>query len=144
MRGRRGAFRTRRRFNTQKRKEKEIIQKRVSKREKERIIIKNVSQKEKKKKKKLHVLRARVALYQQKESVLREKHTKKERVICNNTLQKTNQQPYTQAHAQSSANARDIFFEEQTATRYSAQTVSDKKKQTTRRYGRVRAVPIGD
>lgn len=77
MRGRRGAFRTRRRFNTQKRKEKEIIQKRVSKREKERIIIKNVSQKEKKKK--LHVLRARVALYQQKERVLREKHTKKER-----------------------------------------------------------------
>ena len=96
MRGRRGAFRTRRRFNTQKRKEKEIIQKRVSKREKERIIIKNVSQKEKKKKK-LHVLRARVALYQQKERVLREKHTKKERVICNNTLQKTNQ-PYTHAH----------------------------------------------
>jgi hypothetical protein len=87
MRGRRGAFRTRRRFNTQKRKEKEIIQKRVRKREKERIIIKNVSQKEKKKKK-LHVLRARVALYQQKERVLREKHTKKERVICNNTLQK--------------------------------------------------------
>ena len=86
MRGRRGAFRTRRRFNTQKRKEKEIIQKRVRKREKERIIIKNVSQKEKKKK--LHVLRARVALYQQKERVLREKHTKKERVICNNTLQK--------------------------------------------------------
>jgi len=97
MRGRRGAFRTRRRFNTQKRKEKEIIQKRVRKREKERIIIKNVSQKEKKKKKKLHVLRARVALYQQKERVLREKHTKKERVICNNTLQKTNQ-PYTHAH----------------------------------------------
>ena len=95
MRGRRGAFRTRRRFNTQKTKEKEIIQKRVRKREKERIIIKNVSQKEKKKK--LHVLRARVALYQQKERVLREKHTKKERVICNNTLQKTNQ-PYTHAH----------------------------------------------
>jgi GABA(A) receptor-associated protein len=70
-----------------KTKEKEIIQKRVRKREKERIIIKNVSQKEKKKKK-LHVLRARVALYQQKERVLREKHTKKERVICNNTLQK--------------------------------------------------------
>ena len=70
-----------------KTKEKEIIQKRVRKREEERIIIKNVSQKEKKKKK-LHVLRARVALYQQKERVLREKHTKKERVICNNTLQK--------------------------------------------------------
>ena len=81
MRGRRGAFRTRRRFNTQKRKEKEIIQKRVRKREKERIIIKNVSQKEKKKKKKLHVLRARVALYQQKERVLRDKerNTQKKR-----------------------------------------------------------------
>jgi len=108
MRGRRGAFRTRRRFNTQKRKEKEIIQKRVRKREKERIIIKNVSQKEKKKKKKLHVLRARVALYQQKESVLREKHTKKERVICNNTLQKTNQQPYTHKHTRNHQQTLEI------------------------------------
>jgi len=76
------ARRIRRRFNTKEKRKRDNTKESESEREKERII-KNVSQKEKEKKKKLHVLRARVALYQQ-----REKHTKKERVICNNTLQK--------------------------------------------------------